>query len=310
ATRTLRSRVGSGWTPAPRRGPARSWACRSRGPVSGPPPARRTCSGGGCGSGATATWSGPATATRPACPAYATAGASTPPTGSPSVSPTGGSRRATSGRAATGTAASPRPARPTGSPGLRPGRSTACTPRSSGRRRDGPGPGAGRHPARRPRRAGALLPDWLGVRRALPVGGAWAAASGSGARLPLHLPRHQRGPPPRERTDLMGLYHSVAVAYGFEIPADTDIDHLDRVIGDGPDLLKDSVGHIIVGDYDRLLLVTRYTTAEENAVVRLTADMATTEELAAWDAALPAVAARLDHADHEPPGWLLIHNYR
>jgi len=108
----------------------------------------------------------------------------------------------------------------------------------------------------------------------------------------------------------MGLYHSVAVAYGFEIPADTDIDHLDRVIGDGPDLLKDSVGHIIVGDYDRLLLVTRYTTAEENAVVRLTADMATTEELAAWDAALHAVAARLDHADHEPPGWLLIHNYR
>src|SRR5690606_1310607 len=78
-----------------------------------------------------------------------------------------------------------------------------CTRRFSGRRRDGPGPGAVRHPARRPRRRGALLPHRLEVRPPLAVGPYGPAASGSGARRPLHLPRHQRRPPPRERTDHM-----------------------------------------------------------------------------------------------------------
>jgi hypothetical protein len=108
----------------------------------------------------------------------------------------------------------------------------------------------------------------------------------------------------------MGLYHSVALAYGFEIPADTDLDQLDQVIGDGPDLLKDSVGQIVIGDFDQLLLVTRYTPTPENTVVRLTADMATAPELTAWDAALHDTAVRLGHVDHPAPAWLLIHNYR
>jgi len=109
----------------------------------------------------------------------------------------------------------------------------------------------------------------------------------------------------------MGLYHSVGIGYGFEIPATTDLDQLDQVIGDGPDLVKDSVGHIVVGDYDRLLLVTRYTPIEENAVVRLTSDaLAPAAELAVWEAALHAVAVRLGHTDHPAPAWLVIHNYR
>ncbi|SEC02694.1 hypothetical protein SAMN04490357_0996 [Streptomyces misionensis] len=109
----------------------------------------------------------------------------------------------------------------------------------------------------------------------------------------------------------MGLYHSVSLAYGFEIPADTDLDLIDQVIGDGPDLVKDSVGHHVIGDYDQMLLVTRFTTVAENTVVRLTADtLASVAELAAWDSALDDVAARLGCSDHPEPAWLVIHNYR
>lgn len=108
----------------------------------------------------------------------------------------------------------------------------------------------------------------------------------------------------------MGLYHSVAVAYGFEIPNDTDLDQLDHVIGDGPDLLKDSVGHIVVGDCDQILLVTRYAPVEENAVIPLAPDtLATVDEMTAWNEALHAVAVRLNQAAHPQPGWLVIHNY-
>lgn len=109
----------------------------------------------------------------------------------------------------------------------------------------------------------------------------------------------------------MGLCHSVAIAYGFEIPTDTDLEQLDNVIGDGPDLLKDSVGHITIGDGDHLLLVTRHSPVEENAVVRLTVDtLAQPAELAAWEAALHDVALRVGHTDHPAPTWLAVHNYR
>lgn len=109
----------------------------------------------------------------------------------------------------------------------------------------------------------------------------------------------------------MGLYHSVGIAYGFEIPNDTDLDRLDEVIGDGPDLVKDSVGHIVVGDWDRLLLVTRYTPVAENEVVRLNADtLPQPADLAAWEEALHDVAVRLGYTDHPAPAWLVIHNYR
>jgi hypothetical protein len=108
----------------------------------------------------------------------------------------------------------------------------------------------------------------------------------------------------------MGLYHSVAVTYGFEIPTTTDLDLLDQVIGDAPDLVKESVGHHVVGDWDRLLLVTRFTRIKENAVVRITADMASVAELAAWDSALHHTAIRLGHENHPAPAWLVVHNYR
>lgn len=109
----------------------------------------------------------------------------------------------------------------------------------------------------------------------------------------------------------MGLYHSVSLTYGFEIPTTTDLDALDKVIGDGPDLVKDSVGHHVVGDYDRLLLVTRFTPVDENEVVCLTGDEhAQSAELAAWDRALHDVAVRLGYTDHPQPAWLVVHNYR
>lgn len=108
----------------------------------------------------------------------------------------------------------------------------------------------------------------------------------------------------------MGLYHSVGIAYGFEIPTTTDLDRLDQVIGDGPDLVKDSVVHIVVGDYDQLLLVTRYTAVDENTVITLAPDaLATVDEMTAWNEALHAIAARLGQAAHPQPGWLVIHDY-
>ncbi|BCM70912.1 hypothetical protein EASAB2608_06246 [Streptomyces sp. EAS-AB2608] len=109
----------------------------------------------------------------------------------------------------------------------------------------------------------------------------------------------------------MGLYHSVSLAYGFEIPADTDLDLLDQVIGDGPDLVKDSVGHMVIGDCDQLLLVTRFTPVKENEVVPFIPDeLASVAELADWDSALDSAAIRLGYADHPEPRWLVVHNYR
>jgi hypothetical protein len=108
----------------------------------------------------------------------------------------------------------------------------------------------------------------------------------------------------------MVLYHSVAVTYGFAIPTSTELDRLDNVIGDGPDLVPDSVGHIVIGDWERLLLVTRYTPVKENAVIQITAGMASAAELTAWDAALHDVAVRLGYEDHPEPRWLIVHNHR
>ena len=108
----------------------------------------------------------------------------------------------------------------------------------------------------------------------------------------------------------MGLYHSVGIAYGFEIPARTDIDDIDRACFGQPDS-PDSVGYIVVGDCDQLLLVTRSTLVAENEVVSLTPDtLAPSAELAAWEEALHAVAVRLNLGDHPAPAWLVIHNHR
>lgn len=108
----------------------------------------------------------------------------------------------------------------------------------------------------------------------------------------------------------MGLYHSVSLSYGFEIPARTDTEDIDRALSDQPNS-PDSVGYIVVGDRDQLLLVTRSTLVAENEVVRVTPDtLAEPADLAAWDTALRDAAARLGLTDHPAPAWLLIHNYR
>ncbi|MEU3160032.1 hypothetical protein ABZ753_21615 [Streptomyces griseoincarnatus] len=108
----------------------------------------------------------------------------------------------------------------------------------------------------------------------------------------------------------MGLYHSVAVAYGFEIPADTDTEAIDRACF-GQEHTEDGVGYIVVGDRDQLLLVTRHVRAKENTVTPLTpGSLATPSEETAWLVALHDVAVRLGLPDHAAPGWLLIHNYR
>lgn len=108
----------------------------------------------------------------------------------------------------------------------------------------------------------------------------------------------------------MGLYHSVSLGYGFEIPADTDLDLLDEVIGDGPDLVKDSVGHLVIGDCDRMLLVTRHEPVKENTVVPLTSEQLARPELGQWIAALHDVAVQIGYPDHPVPAWLIVHNYR
>ena len=107
----------------------------------------------------------------------------------------------------------------------------------------------------------------------------------------------------------MVLHHSVGITYGIELPADTDTEAIERACFGQPDS-PDSVGYIVIGDRDRLILATRYTPAEENTVTRITADFATADELAAWETALRAVTGRLGLADLPAPGWLLVHNYR
>jgi hypothetical protein len=108
----------------------------------------------------------------------------------------------------------------------------------------------------------------------------------------------------------MGLYHSVSLSYGFEIPARTDTEDIDRALQGQPNS-PDSVGYIVVGDRDQLLLVTRSTTVAENEVVRITPDtLAEPTDLTAWDTALRAAAVRIGLTDHPAPAWLLIHNYR
>lgn len=108
----------------------------------------------------------------------------------------------------------------------------------------------------------------------------------------------------------MGLYHSVSLSYGFEIPAKTDVDEIDRAL-QGQPYDPDGVGYIVVGDRDQLLLVTRSTRVDENEVVRIAPDtLAEPADLTAWDTALHDAAVRLGLADHPAPAWLLIHNYR
>jgi hypothetical protein len=106
----------------------------------------------------------------------------------------------------------------------------------------------------------------------------------------------------------MGLYHSVGIAYGFEIPNDTDIDDIDRALQGQPNS-PDNVGYLIIGDRDKTLLVTEYKRAVENTVIPVTPEFFTRYEVPAWNAALHEAAVRINYAEHPLPAWLLIHDY-
>lgn len=107
----------------------------------------------------------------------------------------------------------------------------------------------------------------------------------------------------------MGLYHSVDIAYGIEIPIDTDIDAIDHAINNQSNPAE-RISYIVVGDYDRLFLAAHSVDVDENAVTALTPDFFARYETPAWDDALHAMAIRVGCSEHPQPGWHVIHNYR
>lgn len=106
----------------------------------------------------------------------------------------------------------------------------------------------------------------------------------------------------------MGLYHSVGIAYGFEIPNDTDLDAIDEALRGQPNT-HDGIGWLVIGDRDKTLLFTEYKRAEENTVTPITPEFFTRYEVPAWDKALHETAVRLGYAEHPAPAWLVIHDY-
>lgn len=107
----------------------------------------------------------------------------------------------------------------------------------------------------------------------------------------------------------MGLYHSVGIAYGIEIPATASVDDIDAALQGQPNT-PDNVGYIVVGDCDRLLLVTEHKRADENTVTPVTPEFFARYEVPAWNEALHAAAVRIGYPHHPLPAWLVIHNYR
>lgn len=100
----------------------------------------------------------------------------------------------------------------------------------------------------------------------------------------------------------MGLDHTVGVAYGFEIP-DTDLDALTAATAGLP------VGYDTLGDRDKTFLVTAYTPVSKNTAARLTPESMAAAIPAGFNEALHTAAVRLGYPDHEPPAWLILHDY-
>lgn len=107
----------------------------------------------------------------------------------------------------------------------------------------------------------------------------------------------------------MGLYHSVDLVYGFEIPTETDFGAIENALSDQPNPTE-RINYLVIGDYDRLILTAHIVKADENTVIAITPDLFARYEIPAWDQALHGAATRIDCPDHPQPGWLLIHNYR
>ncbi|MCX4697049.1 hypothetical protein [Streptomyces sp. NBC_01373] len=106
----------------------------------------------------------------------------------------------------------------------------------------------------------------------------------------------------------MGLYHSVGIAYGFEIPNTVDIDAIDDALRDQPNA-RDGIGWLVIGDRDKTLLVTEYKRAEENTVIPVTPEFFARYEVPAWNKALHEAAVRIGYPEHPAPAWLVIHDY-
>ncbi|GHD70463.1 hypothetical protein GCM10010317_077810 [Streptomyces mirabilis] len=108
----------------------------------------------------------------------------------------------------------------------------------------------------------------------------------------------------------MGLYHSVYRAYGFEIPATTDFEHLDAVLADQPDSERlGRVEHTFLGDFEQLFLVAESSEIEANGFARITAADFTRYEIPVWTTVLHNIAVRLGHELDPEPAWLVLHDH-
>lgn len=108
----------------------------------------------------------------------------------------------------------------------------------------------------------------------------------------------------------MGYYHSTYFAYGFEIPATTDFEHLDEVLADQPEREQGGrVEHTYLGDFERLFLITESTEVEENTAAMIGPNAYARYEIPAWNKALHEIAVRLGHEQHPLPTWLVLHDY-
>jgi hypothetical protein len=107
----------------------------------------------------------------------------------------------------------------------------------------------------------------------------------------------------------MGLQHSTYKAYGFEIPATTDFDAIDKAMADQPEQPGGGVHHQYLGDFERLFLLVASEDIEENTACAITAADFTRYEIPAWNTALHRMAVRLGHETHPEPAWLVLHDH-
>jgi hypothetical protein len=108
----------------------------------------------------------------------------------------------------------------------------------------------------------------------------------------------------------MGLCHSTYKAYGFEIPATTDFEHLDQIIADQPDndpLAR--ITHQYLGDFEHLFLLAACEEIEPNTYARLAPDDLHRHMTPIWETALHNMAVRLGHPQHPDPAWLVLHDH-
>lgn len=99
----------------------------------------------------------------------------------------------------------------------------------------------------------------------------------------------------------MSLHHTVGTARGLEVPNTVSVDDLTAATAGLP------VGYYLVGDRDMTLLVTAYVPVGPNTVARLTPERLDPTD--GFDRSLHTAAVRLGLDDHEPPAWLVIHDY-